>query len=131
MTGRAKWDAWSAAWKTYDCRSGAAEERYLDIAKSLGWVQGWSLAIPKNPREKNGKEDEVDVWDDDNSGSSSGRSGGGLGNSVSAIPPPLLEESDTSTMHGLTIAGEADGLISYLRDHPEADVDDRDEFVRN
>ena len=123
MTGRAKWDAWNASWQSYGHQS-AAESRYLDIAKSLGWVQG---SIKETSGGSSDRANEAGIWED---GSSTGSNSGGMGNSVSFMARPPSEECDTSTIHGLAVAGDAAGLTLFLQDHPEADINEKDEFVR-
>jgi len=114
MTGRAKWDAWNMAGKTY--QEGAdAENRYVALARNLGW-DGTSESEP-------GRE-EVDLdnlSDEDTAFPESSPGGGGLGGTVSSMAS-LQEEVDLSTLHGLALSNDEPKLESFLHDHPDIDV---------
>jgi hypothetical protein len=120
MTGRAKWDAWKLAQETYD-GGDKAEARYLDIARSLGWVEG---ALPSST---GGRGTDADIWDDESTASH--RSGNQMGKSVSAMLPPP-EAADKTTIHYLSVSDDAVGLSSFLLENPATDVNERDQFVR-
>ncbi|KAF8971483.1 hypothetical protein BDZ97DRAFT_1786738, partial [Flammula alnicola] len=99
MTGRAKWDAWAAVGKKYE-QANEVEQRYLEIARSLGWTE---LAEVQPKKESKSSTDE-DIWDSDNGSSSGGSSrgdGGGLGVSVSSIAPPpkVLDNTGYAPIH--------------------------------
>jgi hypothetical protein len=123
MTGRAKWDAWDTASKTY-ISGKEAEIRYLDIARSLGWTEGIAPVIVENPEVK--QHDEEDIWDKDEDTGSFG--GGGMGNTVSAMVPP--SDKNDGGIHGLAILNDAPGISLFLEKHPDVDLNERDEFVR-
>ncbi|KAG9098147.1 hypothetical protein FS749_004550 [Ceratobasidium sp. UAMH 11750] len=114
MTGRAKWDAWDNMNKTLVDEADpvqAAEQLYLQQARSLGWSEAQTslrstLDAASDPRASSGK-------------------GGGLGISVS-VPEPAssgLEES----VHGFAVNGDALGLQLLLDGQPSL-VNARDEF---
>lgn len=130
MTGRAKWDAWSAAGQTYGTQSGKAEERYLSLARELGWTESNTANItPDVPAEgpSRGSSD-GDIWDKDDA--SSNHSGGGtMGNAVSAVAATPLDEFDAKTPHGMAVSDDAAGLGAYLDAHPEANLNELDEYV--
>lgn len=108
ITGRAKWDAWDEIGKRF-AQSGpeAAEERYIEIAKSLGW--GGNTGEPSN--------------DGDSTGSGGMR---GMGVSVSsAVKPPEEKGED---IHSLAVSGNFSKL-ALLLDDPQVDVNERDQFV--
>jgi hypothetical protein len=123
MTGRAKWDAWKSTQETYDGGE-KAEDRYLDIARSLGWVED---AMPSNEKFPSSRGSGAGIWDDDSTVPQ--RSGNQMGKSVSAMVPPP-EATDKSTMHDLSVSDDAAGLTSFLLEHPATDINERDQFVR-
>ncbi|KAH7910874.1 hypothetical protein BJ138DRAFT_1086736 [Hygrophoropsis aurantiaca] len=118
MTGRAKWDAWSSASKTYGDRGLDAERRYLEIAQELGWTPD------SVPASKSQQSDSDDIWDKEDSNNSGG---GGMGNKVSSMVPPE-DSSDGKTLHGLAITGDADKLSEFINLNPGLDINERDEF---
>jgi hypothetical protein len=123
MTGRAKWDAWSSAGRTFVQREDA-ERRYLEIARKLGWAEDMVIQEPK---------DEVtlsDTWEEDDSAKSSSNSGAGsrgMGGAVSAMLPPV-QEPDQS-IHGYAITNDVSALSTLLESNPTTNVDELDEFV--
>ncbi|KAJ7706279.1 ankyrin repeat-containing domain protein [Mycena rosella] len=124
FTGRAKWDAWSAAGNTYSAKSDA-EARYLEIARSLGWTEGIVLPEAADPE----AETEEDIWDSDDDGESAPKSSGepgGFGSSVSSMARPEAEH-DTS-LHGLVVSNDLQGLVSLLQEEPSVDLNARDSF---
>lgn len=120
MTGRAKWDAWAQAGKDYTGRAGDAEERYLEIARGMGWVAG---EVPNS--ENNGKGKEVADGEESSRGD-----GTGMGISVSKMAVEGGEES-ASELHRLAVEDDAFGLLNYIDATPELDVNAKDEFVRS
>ncbi|KDQ63498.1 hypothetical protein JAAARDRAFT_120214 [Jaapia argillacea MUCL 33604] len=129
FTGRAKWDAWSSAGKTFGNRLVDAEARYLEIAASLGW-RDQPIATPPSLGKKGEEEEEID-WDDEsppqNRGTGAGGGGGGMGATVSSVAPPPLGE-DADTVHGIALSGDVAELKGFLDAHPEVDLNERDEF---
>ncbi|KAF8213143.1 acyl CoA binding protein-domain-containing protein [Mycena galopus ATCC 62051] len=101
MTGRAKWDAWTAAGNTYTTKTDA-ESRYLEIARSLGWTQGVTQEL-------------------EGATGSSGESGG-FGTSVSAMARP--EDDNDTSLHGLAVSNDLQGLKELLEREPNVDVRD-------
>jgi hypothetical protein len=131
MTGRAKWEAWSGASKTYGDRGEDAEKRYIDIARNLGWIKGDGALVPgaASPSSNNDVEDlSGDIWDESSSGSRGG--GSGMGTSVSAMAPPPHDEKDAKTIHGLAISNNTLALSLFLQAHQDFDVNKFDEHVR-
>lgn len=129
MTGRAKWDAWSSTGKKYSNME-QAEGRYIEIAKSLGWVEGITI------EDEDADEVDLDALDDDDDdepevkqkGSRSNASeSGGLGPAVSKAQPPAPVE-DHST-HGFAIDNDIAGLTALLEKNMNVDLNARDEFV--
>ncbi|KAL4070864.1 acyl CoA binding protein-domain-containing protein [Scleroderma citrinum] len=106
MTGRAKWDAWSNTHKTYHDRRADAENRYLDIARELGWVPGAASS----------------------SVSSSSNGGAGMGTFVSALVRPTTGDGETETLQKLAIDGDALEVSRFLEANPLMDINERDEF---
>lgn len=123
--------------KTYENRGLDAEMCYLDIAQNLGWVEdpGAIVSGPRSisPSKSQGvQSDSSDIWDNDesSSGSSSRRSGVGMGTSVSAMARPPQDERDAKTIHGLAISDNASALSLFLQANQDADVNEFDEHVR-
>lgn len=131
MTGRAKWDAWSAAGKAYQDNGAQAESRYLEIAKDLGWNEGLTAGSESKPEGKDDSSD--DIWDDSGSDSGSsgggGGGGGGMGVSVSRAMAPPLDDEDASSLHGLTLANNVPAILSYLESHPDFNINGLDQHV--
>ncbi|KAJ7038297.1 ankyrin repeat-containing domain protein [Mycena alexandri] len=121
FTGRAKWDAWAAAGNTHSSKAGA-ESRYLEIARSLGWKEG---AVAETAPES---EDE-NIWDSDDDTTRPSKGSGepaGLGNSVSSMARPEVEED--ASLHGLAVSNQLQELVSLVQDEPSVDINARDDF---
>ncbi|KAF7339545.1 hypothetical protein MSAN_02169000 [Mycena sanguinolenta] len=120
FTGRAKWDAWTAAGNTYTSKADA-ESRYLEIARSLGWTESVALAEATKSE---------DIWDDSDSEKPTKSRGGssGFGTSVSAMARPEADLESDNSLHGLVVSNNLQGLVSFLRDQPNVNLDVRDEF---
>ena len=119
FTGRAKWDSWQEAGKKYSTQSdpdGAAQARYLEIAKSLGWKPGATA--------------EGDSLGHDAGGGKESTKGAatGMGVFVSTMSAP--KDDDLSTIHGLAIAGDTQKLEKILIARPSLDLNRKDEYVR-
>ncbi|KAG5342168.1 hypothetical protein C0989_005349 [Termitomyces sp. Mn162] len=122
MTGRAKWDAWNSASKNYTSVDDA-ENRYLDIAKSLGWVEG-TATVPSQTEQS----DPDSIWDDDSQTTQGGGASGGMGGTVSTM---MISAADTDeSLHGLAVSNDITALSELFQNHPEMDVNQFDEFVR-
>lgn len=120
MTGRAKWDAWNSASKKFTSADDA-ESRYLDIAKSLGWVEGIALKPPL-------QSDPDSIWDDDTQATQGGSASGGMGGTVSTM---MISEVDVDeSLHGLAVSNNINALYELFKKYPETDVNQLDEFVR-
>lgn len=120
FTGRAKWDSWQNLGKRYSTQSdpdGAAQARYLEIAKSLGWKPGATT---------DGSSLDYDTGDDN--GSTKGIITG-TGVFVSTMSTPKGDINDLDTIHGLAIAGDTQRLEKMLKANPSLDVNQKDEFV--
>lgn len=126
LAGRAKWDAWSNAGKVYAGNGQGAEQRYLDIARELGWVSGSGVGS----RSQNKGE----VWDEDlgmRVPLSSEQDGGGMGVSVSTMAARGDQGNDTGghMLHAFAIQGDANNITRFLAESPGVDVNQRDEHV--
>ncbi|KDR84884.1 hypothetical protein GALMADRAFT_298243 [Galerina marginata CBS 339.88] len=121
MTGRAKWDAWTAAGKKYEGPEDA-ERRYLEIARSLGWTELAKMEVKVKPESSTDADDSI--WDNDDTPRPAG--GGGLGTAVSsmAAPPKITDNS----IHGLALSSDISGLTMLLENTPETDLNALDEF---
>jgi hypothetical protein len=120
MTGRAKWDAWAAAGKKYQDAQ-EAEERYLEIAQTLGWAGSTAeIQVENAPSSSTGDSDTLEA---SNSG------GGGMGLSVSVLMPPSPSSAIDKSIHGLALSNDVSGLTTLLEQCPETDLDAVDEYV--
>ncbi|KAG8746717.1 hypothetical protein FRC10_004021 [Ceratobasidium sp. 414] len=114
MTGRAKWDAWDNMNKTLADEADptqAAEQLYLQLARSLGWSEAQTSL--------------KSALDDTSDSRASSRGGGGMGISVS-VPEPASSGPEES-VHGFAVNGDALGLQLLLDGQPSL-VNARDEF---
>jgi len=117
FTGRAKWDSWQEVGAKYSTQSdpdGAAQARYLEIAKSLGWKPGTT------------SDDDSPGNDTDDDKENRKAAGTGMGVFVSTMPAP---KDDLDTIHGLAIAGDAQKLADMLIAEPSLDLNRKDEYV--
>lgn len=135
MTGRAKWDAWASVGKTYATASDA-ENRYLELARELGWKEGSGSKVSTTEDGMNKtsktKEGEESIWDDDDPDAPvKKRSGGGMGNKVSTLVVEDEAERQEGNLHSVVLSGDQKQLEDFLQSHPEIDLDQVDEFVRN
>ena len=121
FTGRAKWDSWQEQGERYSTSpdpDSAAEERYLEIAKLLGWSPG---AVAERGS--------LDSDTDGDGGSTKGIITG-TGVFVSTMSTPKGDISDDlGTIHGLAIAGDTQRLGEMLKANPSLDINQKDEFV--
>ncbi|KAG6898067.1 hypothetical protein C0992_006545 [Termitomyces sp. T32_za158] len=121
MTGRAKWDAWNTASKKYTSVADA-ESRYLEIAKSLGWVQG----TVRETLSQAEKSDPNSIWDEDSQITQGGGASGGMGGTVSTMM--ISEVNVDESLHGLAVSNDTTALSELLEKYPETDVNQIDEF---
>ncbi|KAF8736028.1 hypothetical protein AX14_001030 [Amanita brunnescens Koide BX004] len=124
MTGRAKWDAWSNTGKKYS-NSEQAEGRYIEIAKSLGWVEGITI------EEEDVDEVDLNALDDEpelkeKRSRSNASDSGGLGLAVSKAQAPAHVEDHS--IHGLAVDNNIAGLTALLEKNMDVDLNTRDEF---
>lgn len=130
MTGRAKWDAWAAAAKKYDAPQ-AAEDRYLEIARSLGWSES-SAAAPTVKKQRSADLD-IDLErlsdEDDSPPTQSQISPQGLGLAVSTMAKRESVGPTDKTIHGLAVSSDVTGLASLLKEYPHMDLNVLDEYV--
>jgi acyl-CoA-binding protein len=133
MVGRAKWDAWKGISEKYESNTHAAEQRYLAIARELGWVPRSTPVLGKASEKQSEDGDaDGDVWDDsvDAKPSKSSGGGGGMGTSVSSMAYPGPDLGEAQTLHGVAIAGDPEKLNEFLLANPGTDINALDEFVR-
>lgn len=118
FTGKAKWDSWQKLGKEYSTRSdpdGAAQARYLEIAKSLGWKSGAAA-------------DDGHDADGDRGSNKGVLTGTGVFVSTMSAPKDNTGD-DLGTIHGLAIDGDAQKLKKMLETNTSLDVNQKDEFV--
>jgi len=114
FTGRAKWDSWQEVGTRYSTQSdpdGAAQARYLEIAKSLGWKPGVTAGDGSLGHDADGGTKGVVT---------------GMGVSVSTISVP--KQDDLDTIHGLAIAGDVQTLEKMLIAEPSLDLNRKDKY---
>ncbi|KAI0715321.1 ankyrin repeat-containing domain protein [Earliella scabrosa] len=128
FAGKAKWDAWQTAGKTYEGQPADAENRYLEIARSLGWKEGQETQAKAPSKETAGDDEgEEDIWDSDSDGEERAHKGdgGAMGRITSTM---IMEDEQTSSaLSNLAIEGDVESLRSHLQEHPDEDVNARDE----
>ncbi|RPD81921.1 ankyrin [Lentinus tigrinus ALCF2SS1-7] len=128
FTGKAKWEAWQTAGKTYQDPSDA-EKRYLEIARSLGWVEG-KAEEPKpattKESEDGGEEDIWDKSDDEGESMKPKREGGAMGRTTSTMTMED-DKGSSSALSNLAVAGDVSVMLAYFHGQPDADVNARDE----
>jgi hypothetical protein len=115
MTGRAKWDAWDAAGKKYNA-TGDAENKYLEIARGLGWSESATNSADVDLEHLSDGEDPP-----------AQRTSAGLGLSVSRMARP--EMTTDKSLHGLVLSCDVPGLVSLLDELPNLDLNALDEYV--
>lgn len=120
FAGRAKWDSWQEQGKKYSTQpdpDGAAQARYVEIAKSLGWKLGVDA------------DDSAYVHNEDSGKVSVKGVVTGTGVSVSTMSTPKCGIDDSGTIHGLAIAGDDQTLKRMLEANPSLNINQKDEFV--
>ena len=123
MTGRAKWDAWNTASKTYGQQADDAEARYVAIARDLGWSED-------KPLECEGEDQgEIELDSDDEEEARPSGSGGGSGLGVAVSMMSASQEQSGSVLSDLAIAGDVQGLRALLDANTGVDVNAKDENV--
>ena len=126
FAGRAKWDAWNKAGRTWRDDRAAAERRYLEIANSLGWQQsvedGESVTEELTAEELLEQPDDVEQLATDGTSFSANVSTMGQQGVVS-------DAADEETVHGLAIIGDPDKLNAFIASRSGVDLDVRDEYV--
>lgn len=123
----------TAAGQKYEGQGvGAAEARYIEIARSLGWP---GLSFPVDPASITSptpsKGDEVDLehLDDDDDPQPHGKHGGGsLGVHVSSLEKPEEDKDPEDSLHGYALSGDVAKLESLL-ESATVDVNHRDQYV--
>lgn len=126
FTGRAKWDAWDNLGRHSDePQPDVWRQRYLEIAKSLGWQEGVQQSDPVaigTPYKAPNTEVEKGV-------SQTSGGGGGMGVVVSTMSQPPLDPRDHGTLHGFALSNDIKGLLRFLDAHSEMNLDSLDEYV--
>lgn len=137
MTGRAKWEAWSKEGKESELARESLEDvqnRYLALCGKYGWVPNTTqVANAKDMTEQNSEEEGVhDIdWDapEDPKNDDRRHNGRAMGKSVSMLERKEENEPDLTTLHGLTVLGEAGKLRTLLDLDHEVDINEKDEYV--
>lgn len=115
------------AGKKFESAFPAAEARYIEIARSLGWT---GRVETEEQMPKPAQEDDVDLdnlSDDEVNVPSHKTANASMGIRVSSLENPAEDENSEESLHGYAISGDADKLESLLI--PGLDVDSRDQYV--
>ncbi|GJJ13200.1 hypothetical protein Clacol_007451 [Clathrus columnatus] len=110
FSGRAKWDAWDKLGRKSDddrVDKDVWMNRYLDIARSLGWREG------------------IHTKPDPENSSTFDPSGNGMGAGVSVVSSPDFPVENT--LHGRVLANDISGVVSLLEDR-SVDINAKDEY---
>jgi len=126
QVGRAKWDAWSAAGKTWCDASGnvrreAAQSRYLEIARSIGWEEDLESTAP--PRRSNDSIDLNRLDEDDETPMPLNGASSGMGTRVSTMA--LEGPSGTESLHDWAAEGDLVALRKHLDSRGGRGVNER------
>jgi hypothetical protein len=121
MTARAKWDAWHAAGTKYNA-SADSENRYLEIARTLGWSESVVANEPTASADV-----DLEHLSDGEDPPATTTAAAGLGLSVSRMPRP--DVAPDKTLHGMALACDLPGLLSLLDGVPNPDLNALDEYV--
>lgn len=100
----------------------------MEIARNLGWSEGKEAEVetPANVGNSTANEEE-DIWDSDSEVKARKGESAIMGRITSTM---VVEDDETSSaLSNIAIAGDVDGLQSYLEVHPDVDVNARDENV--
>ncbi len=130
MTGRAKWDAWDAACKTYTS-SRVAENRYLEIARNLGWSESSAATTSTVQKKQEEADSDVDLeqLSDEEDSPRTQSSSAGLGLSVSTMARQESGQPADKSIHGLALSCDVSGLASLLKEYPHMDLNALDAYV--
>lgn len=128
--GKPKWEAWNNAGKTCEGSQEIAEQRYLALARQLGWSP--SAQPPSTPKRnadtsanQQSQNDDDDIWDrEDDKGKRAG--GGGFSVSVSSVTAPPM--ADGEGVHALAVSGNVESLRDLLS-KDASDINSVDEYV--
>lgn len=126
--GKPKWEAWNNAGKTCGGSQEIAEQRYLALARQLGWSPSDQPAVPAptNTDDNANQEpqDDDDIWDkEDDKGKRAG--GGGFAVSVSSVAAPQVAEGEG--IHALALSGNVQRLRELLS-KDASDINSVDEY---
>jgi len=110
---------------------GAAEARYIEIARSLGWP-GLSFPVDDtsitSPTPSKGDEVDLEHLDDDDDPPPHEKHGGGsLGVHVSSLGKPEEDKETEDSLHGYALLGDVAKLESLL-ESGTVDVNNRDQY---
>jgi hypothetical protein len=131
QVGRAKWDAWSVAGKTWSNESGvvrkdAVQKRYLEAAESVGWTRD-TVKMGLSPDNSTLDLERLDEEDDGLSQISNDSPG--MRGKVSTLIPKEMHEATASTLYDLAANGELDALKAFLEMNPTCDLNARNTHV--
>lgn len=106
-------------------RSEEAEEKYKDIARSLGWTPGVEQEMPvHDTRELTVEELLLQEYNE-----SSNEGDGGMANSVSIMAQPDEDINEEPTVHSYVVSGDLSGLQDLISTNPSVDLNALDQFV--
>ena len=111
--GKPKWEAWNNAGKSCEGSQEIAEQRYLALARQLGWSPSeHPVPAPNQDGDADQEpQDDDDIWDKaDDKGKRAG--GGGFAVSVSSVAAPQVAEGEG--IHALALSGNVERLRDLL-----------------
>jgi len=123
ITKRAKWDSWKSAGNKYSGKDAEAEERYISIATSCGWVKG--EAVKESPVQRDEEPSAEELLSRETPERTTG--GAGTGAVVSTVSGED-EAIDEDSLHGLAIIGDHAKARQFLKDNPDTNLDTVDEY---
>jgi len=125
ITGRAKWDSWKSTGNKHAGKEAEAQERYVSIAASCGWVQGETVneacvqALEEEPSAEELLSRETPERNSDEAG---------IGAVVSTVSMEDEGIDDEETLHGLAIVGDPTKMKQFLKDNSDANLNVVDEY---
>jgi acyl-CoA-binding protein len=129
FTGRAKWDSWKDIGLRYNNDYATAEQRYINLARELGWIEGTPLTHAEGSDESDNGDpsaEELLARDTD--------SEEGVVDEMGAVISTMMTSEDESpldlhSLHGLALHGDEQLLQRFLDAHDTMNIDERDENV--
>ncbi|KAI0331990.1 ankyrin [Cubamyces sp. BRFM 1775] len=128
FTGRAKWDAWHSAGETYKDRPADAENRYLEIARGLGWSEGQKVDVQRQSTDsEESAESEEGIWATEEELAQRRSEKSAMGRVMSTMTSEPEGADETGTLWTSALSGDVQGVVSFMEKDAGVDVNARDE----